>query len=46
MRNNQFVTVNHLLSNDNAKAKEEAMIKGKSLYDINQFSEKKTKSEV
>ena len=30
MRNNQFVGPgNHLLSNDNAKAKEEAMIKGK-----------------
>ena len=29
MRNNQFVTGNYLLSNDNAKAKEESMIKGK-----------------
>ena len=44
MRNNQFVTVNHLLSNDNAKAKEEAMIKGKSLLNISQLKKNKIRS--
>ena len=40
MRNNQFVSGNHLLSNDNAKAKEEAMIKGKVTKTISIFKKK------
>ena len=45
MRNNQFVTGNHLLSNDNAKAKEEAMIKGK-VYKTSISLWKNPKSEI